>query len=212
MEIIDYYSELINEIINLKKENLEEIELLHKNVRKKIEEIVVKLNDSEHSKEEIKYSKYAVIAFIDQKVLEHDEISVNWWRTHRLQLELFNTTTAGVDYYEKMEEISKMSLRSGEDLLKLYLYLLFLGFEGNYSGEQQRNLIDNYSEQLSYINDSYSKYSLAIREINPKIRKAKQVCQLKNPRLYIYLYYLLLAITLIVLYIAGSNGLAGVYR
>jgi type IV/VI secretion system ImpK/VasF family protein len=213
LELIDYYSGLLKKVISLEEKDFDDVSLLHTEIRDETNAICQTLEGVGYSEEIIKLSKFAVIAFIDAKILGSDPPKVDWWRKNKLQLELFDTEGAGHEFFKKMDKIFEMTDNSGNELLRFYLYQLFLGFEGElFESGKRDSVINKYYEKSGSPKGSYTLYSLAIRDANHIKSKPKKKSIIKNPRLYVYLYYLILSISAISLYIAGNISLAGVTR
>lgn len=97
---------------------------------------------------DIKETHFAVVAFLDQVLLNsNDAVSVEWKR-RILQEELFGHANAGVVFFEKLEQFrSRRDSPQLADILEVYLLCLLLGFEGRYSGGL-RGELDSASEKL----------------------------------------------------------------
>jgi type VI secretion system protein ImpK len=82
-------------------------------------------------REDLEAAGYPLVAFLDETILSSDWQHRERWRDHPLQLELFGERTAGVRFFERLEE----ARRGGEatrDLLEVFHLCLTLGFEGRY--------------------------------------------------------------------------------
>jgi len=94
----------------------------------------------DQSAEDIDDSKFALAAFIDETVASSPWKQKGVWLSRTLQDELFDTTNAGEEFFDKLKELqSNPSERTS--LLEVYYLCLVLGFEGKYKilGKEQRH-------------------------------------------------------------------------
>jgi len=97
---------------------------------------------------DIRETHFAVVAFLDQVVLNsNDPVSVEWKR-RILQEEMFGHANAGVVFFEKLEQFrSRRDSPQLADVLEVYLLCVLLGFEGRYSGGL-RGELDSIAERV----------------------------------------------------------------
>ena len=84
--------------------------------------------------EDIRDTHFAVVAFLDEVVLNsNDPVRVEWER-QTLQEELSGKTEAGLVFFEKLESfLARRDSQHLADLLEIYLLCMLLGFQGRYS-------------------------------------------------------------------------------
>src|SRR5436305_5864214 len=84
--------------------------------------------------EDAKLATFAVVAFLDESVLNsQNPIFANWAR-QPLQEELFGTHVAGEMFFQNLQQLLGRSDSSDlADLLEIYYLCLLLGFGGRYS-------------------------------------------------------------------------------
>ncbi|MBN2319174.1 MAG: DotU family type IV/VI secretion system protein [Acidobacteria bacterium] len=87
-----------------------------------------------YATEDIKLAMFAVVAFVDESVLNSRlPVFANWPR-RPLQEELFGHHVAGEVFFKNLQELlGKSDSQDLADLLELYLMCLLLGFAGRYS-------------------------------------------------------------------------------
>lgn len=85
--------------------------------------------------ESVGYAKYALIAHLDEIVLESSWAIKTAWGDRPLQLEFFDSFTAGEEFFRKLEEIRKRSRPDRKELLEVYYLCLALDFRGKYQGK-----------------------------------------------------------------------------
>lgn len=80
---------------------------------------------------------FPVFAWIDETILETGWSGRNEWIKNSLQKTFFNTTNAGVEFFERAQKLGD----DDQDILEAYHYCLSSGFKGNlYESFQQERL------------------------------------------------------------------------
>lgn len=87
-----------------------------------------------YSSEDVRVATFAVVAFLDESILNsHNPIFADWPRKP-LQEELFGVHVAGEIFFRNVERLlSRQDSEPLADLLELYQLCLLLGFRGRYS-------------------------------------------------------------------------------
>jgi type VI secretion system protein ImpK len=99
-----------------------------------------------YSKDIYDSAKFALIAYIDETLFSSSwEFSEDWMKSP-LQKELANTVCAGQEFFDKLESVSKFTLKEERDLAELYNYCLTLGFQGVYY--QNKDKLNSISREL----------------------------------------------------------------
>jgi len=94
-----------------------------------------------YATEDIKLAIFAVVAFVDESVLNLRLPVFADWPRRPLQEELFGHHVAGEVFFKNLQELlAKSDSQDLADLLELYLMCLFLGFAGRYSLGDQAQL------------------------------------------------------------------------
>ena len=101
----------------------------------------------------IKDTKYAMVAFIDEVILNSKWPHRSEWMVEPLQLRYFGEHLAGEGFFERLKQLRQAGERN-VDVLELYYVCLQLGFEGMYklNGYEQlmslhvdlRSQLENY--------------------------------------------------------------------
>ena len=107
---------------------------LENNYKDKIEKAILDLDKNAQTKnipkEKFEYIKYALIALIDEIIINSTWSYKHYWIAHSLQLKYFKEHTAGEVFFEKISIIrQKIELI---DVLEVYYICLQLGFLGMY--------------------------------------------------------------------------------
>ncbi len=94
-----------------------------------------------YNSEDTRYATYAVVAFLDESVLNsHNPIFADWLRKP-LQEELFGVQIAGEVFFHNLQQLLGKSDSSDlADLLEVYYLCMLLGFSGRYAAGNRGEL------------------------------------------------------------------------
>lgn len=84
-------------------------------------------------------AKFAICAWIDEKVLTSSWEGMPEWRKNQLQREFFNTNNAGVEFFERLERLDD----NRKPVLEVYTLCLSLGFHGRFFREDELPELEN---------------------------------------------------------------------
>jgi type VI secretion system protein ImpK len=106
-----------------------------------------------HSEEDIKATRYALLALIDETILNSSWPFKDQWAERPLQLEYFGDHMAGERFFDLLERIRQKGSRKA-DLIEVFCIVLILGFQGKFKlrgREELNNLIrDIVGEVVNY--------------------------------------------------------------
>jgi type VI secretion system protein ImpK len=101
----------------------------------------------------IRLAKYAMTAFIDQKVLTSDLALKDAWLEKPLQMTYFDDFNAGEEFYVKLDQVRNGGDSGRFEVAEVFYLCLVMGFTGKYGdkrGEEQRRiLIDRLARDIS---------------------------------------------------------------
>ena len=84
---------------------------------------------------DIRETHFAVVAFLDEVILNSNDPVRAEWERRTLQEELVGKTVAGVAFFEKLDRFAERRDSSQlADILEVFVLCLLLGFQGRYSG------------------------------------------------------------------------------
>jgi type VI secretion system protein ImpK len=83
------------------------------------------------AEEDIKATRYAVLALIDETVLNSQWAYKDQWADRPLQLEYFGEHMAGERFFDLLERVRQKGSRK-VDLLEVFCIVLILGFQGKF--------------------------------------------------------------------------------
>ena len=93
---------------------------------------------------------FAVVAYIDELLLCSDWEERKQWQHEPLQRIYFNTTSAGAEFYERLNELNKFG--PDRDVREVFALCLGLGFRGKYfRGEDRKAYEDAKAFNLSLL-------------------------------------------------------------
>jgi type VI secretion system protein ImpK len=92
--------------------------------------------------------QYVMAALADETFLRLDWPGRRYWTTHLLESQLFDSHTAGEEFFARMDRLLEQRERSYTDIYAVYLMALSLGFRGKYWGVDDAGRIANYRHSL----------------------------------------------------------------
>jgi type VI secretion system protein ImpK len=100
----------------------------------------------------VQLAKYALVAFVDQQVLTSDLPLKDAWLENPLQMRYFDQSTAGEDFYNKLDELRQGNEAGRLEALEVFYLCLALGFTGKFSDarglEQRKILMDRLAREI----------------------------------------------------------------
>jgi len=109
-----------------------------------------------YSQEDVKVAMFAVVAFLDESVLNSRNAAFADWQSKPLQQLLFGTDEAGDIIFRNISRLlGQKDSESLADLLEVHQLVLALGFRGRYSASgtnaEIRNILQQIEEKLRRI-------------------------------------------------------------
>ncbi len=96
-----------------------------------LEQVADKGSRAGLSRDDIDDIRYAIVAFIDEQILQSPWDGKQEWMLEPLQLVYFNETTAGEGFFTRLAAIESRPERA--HVMQLYYLCLVLGFQGIYA-------------------------------------------------------------------------------
>lgn len=125
-------------------------EVLNHRLRGTIDEVLRRARVLGFSHQDAQDMSYALVALMDEIVLNKPEQYRQFWMSNLLQLHYFNETGAGDSFFTRINEIRKDPHRA--EVLRVYYLCLLFGFQGRYrirGGELELlSLIDAVKKDL----------------------------------------------------------------
>ena len=108
-----------------------------------------------YAADDVRLATFAVVAFLDESILNSGNPIFADWPRMSLQEELFGVHTAGEMFFQCVDRLmAKSDSPLTADVLEIYALCLLLGFRGRYSvsgGESLRAIATNVAEKLQYL-------------------------------------------------------------
>jgi len=94
-----------------------------------------------YSQGDIRYALYAVVAFVDESILNSAQPMFRDWPRRPLQDELFGGHVGGEAFFQYLQQLMTRDPSPDlADVLEVYLLCLLLGFQGRYSAANRDEL------------------------------------------------------------------------
>ena len=112
---------------------------------------------------DIKDSRFAIVAFLDESILGSDWTGKASWVARPLQVQLYGQAVAGEEFFDRLQRI-KADAHIRHDVLEVYYLCMALGFKGKYrimgdAGQNElRILIEDTYTRLKATAQVDSKY------------------------------------------------------
>ena len=87
---------------------------------------------------DVKYALYAVVAYLDETVLNSGQPAFDSWAKHPMQLDMFGKQVAGEAVFQYLNQLlTRDDSEDLADILEVYLLCLLLGFRGRFASAEQ---------------------------------------------------------------------------
>lgn len=111
--------------------------------RQKIREHLLRLEtegaQKSYREQQLRDTKFALAALIDQTVLTGSSPLQNKWRGDLLVVEYFGDVNAGNIFFDRLDEMLRAS-KDETDVLEIYYHCLLLGYRGRYLVSREQEL------------------------------------------------------------------------
>ena len=108
-----------------------------------------------YAPDDVKSATFAVVAFLDESVLNSQNPIFADWLRKPLQEELFGTHVAGEVFYQNLQQLlARTDSADLADVLEVYFLCLLLGFGGRYGGGNRgelKQVMDATAEKIRRI-------------------------------------------------------------
>jgi len=125
-------------------------EVLHQRMRSYIDIMIRRGQDEmKFNRDEIMDITYAIVALADEIALSNPGAIRTFWMSRYLQLQYFNETTAGDNFFVRLQQI--MGQPHKIEILRVYYLALMFGFQGRFrfrGGEVELGALTQQVEQI----------------------------------------------------------------
>lgn len=106
-------------------------DVLQRRIGGVLEQMAEKARQAGVTEDDIADTRYALVAFLDERLLSSEWPGKQAWQARPLQLVYFNENTAGEGFFLKLKELLQSPQRA--HVLQIYYLCLTLGFRGQYA-------------------------------------------------------------------------------
>lgn len=161
--------EVITGVVRLRanRQEIADAEAFRVQVRNALKAAAQNARSADYSDADVRLATYAVVAFLDESVLNTRKPIFRDWVRRPLQEEMFGRHVAGETFFEYLDEVlGRRDSTETADLLEVYSLCLLLGFQGRYSvlsKAELRGLIDRIEDKIRRIRNQTDEISPAWR-------------------------------------------------
>lgn len=141
-----YFHEFYNEIVVVKRFPEESARIQHRLITLlERQQMDAEQRGGRQHAELYREVKYLMVALTDEIFLHlFDWEGRDVWRAQLLEVKVFNSQVAGQRIFENLEALLSNRDPTTLELARLYLIILFLGFQGKYRGTQDAQQLNDY--------------------------------------------------------------------
>ena len=144
-------------------------EMIHQQLTIYVEQAARSASKAGFTQNETDDIRYALVALIDETMLQRGGALREFWLPRVLQLRYFNENVAGEAFFQRLESVRRDSAR--RDVLRVYFLCLLFGFQGQYrvrGGQVElADIIDRVRDDLTRANVISSDLPLSPRGPRP---------------------------------------------
>lgn len=125
-----------------------------------------------YSPEHVRLAIYAVIAFLDEVILDSSQPMFAVWSRQSLQEEVFGDNVAGEAFFKTLERLlTQRDSAEAADVLEVYQLCMLLGFHGKYAANDGGALF----RATSAVNDKIARIRGPVAEFSPRWQHPKDL-------------------------------------
>lgn len=140
-------------------------------IQNRFREAEAQLSEKQHH-EGWELAKYALVAWIDDVLIEAPWPGRDWWENNSLEFAYFSTRDRATEFFKKAKQAAQLTRR---DALEVYYVCVVLGFRGLYALSESGFLADQL--ELAPDIESWSRRtakSIELKQGRPPIQAAPQ--------------------------------------
>jgi type VI secretion system protein ImpK len=158
------YEAMITAIVRVQsgRQQIQGSDVFRERMKRALEEITDSAGRKGYGKDDVQQANFAVIAFLDEAVLNSQDPGRTQWARKSLQEELFDQRSAGELFFKRLEELRAHADSSQlAEVLEVYCLCLLLGYEGRYVGSKAELhlLMDHLRERIERISGRNPEFS-----------------------------------------------------
>jgi type VI secretion system protein ImpK len=106
-------------------------DVIHAQLKRYVQELLKRGSEAGYAEADRRAMAYALVALIDETVMNTEGPLREYWAREPLQLVLFQDNLAGENFFVELERVRQAG-RERIDVLRVYYQCLLLGFQGRY--------------------------------------------------------------------------------
>ncbi len=137
------FQEVLTAIVRLRanRQSVPDAESFRHHMREALKNASAEGQRAGYAMDDVKLAAFALVAFLDESVLNSRNPLFADWPRKPLQEELFGVHVAGETFFQNLQQIvSRNDSPENADLLEVYYLCLLLGYGGRYSGSGRGEL------------------------------------------------------------------------
>jgi type VI secretion system protein ImpK len=138
-----HFQEPITAIVRLRagRQPVSDPQWFRRQLRDALQMATEQSRNSGYNSDDVKSAAFAIVAFLDESILNSNNPVFADWSRKTLQEELFGTHLAGEIFFDNLDRLlSRPDSNELADLLEVYQLAILLGFSGRYSLGNQGEL------------------------------------------------------------------------
>lgn len=159
------YQEVMTAITRLRsgRQQVEDAQFFRTHMRNALSSAETDAASKGYAPDDVRLATFAMVAFLDESVLNSANPAFVEWPRLPLQEEMFGHHIAGEVFFQNIEKLlARPDSHNVADVLEVYLLCLLLGYQGRYSLaglELLRPIIDSVGEKIRRIRGTPSEFS-----------------------------------------------------
>ena len=117
--------------------DLDDVNVLRRSVKELLDRFERDARDAGFEPEQVKNAEFALVALIDEAVINSNFAQRDVWIANPVQMELFNRFDAGEEFFRRLDDL-RQHAQANLPVLEVYYFCLLLGFKGKYFQEPER--------------------------------------------------------------------------
>ena len=152
------YQEILTIIVRVQsgRQRIQDVEVFRKRISGSLNDIAREASKRDYTAEDLAEANFAIVAFINEAILNSADPNRTEWAKKPLQEELFEQPVAGELFFKRLQKLlGRRDALQLADLLEVYYLCLLLGYEGRYAVHGQKGelrlLLDELRERIERI-------------------------------------------------------------
>lgn len=210
------FQEVFTVVVRLRsnRQPVRSADQFRESIKKQIEQADNQARQAGYTADDTRLARFAIVAFLDESILNARMAVFDGWNGRPLQQELFHTDTGGEMFFVGVDRLlERDESHALADVLEVYYLCLLLGFVGRYTLSQRgelRSISDRLGRKIYKIRGSLPSLTGALPTGEPIAIETKD--RWSRRLMWALLGVSLLVLALYVFYWFSLDSLMGVLR